>query len=70
MRGLISPRERHLLRSENEAWDDRSKENHGTAFCVSRMTAICEAGVGRDWGHTPIWTGHERGVFKSKLVAP
>ena len=67
MRGLLSPRERHLLRSENGAWDDRSRENRGTAFCVSRMT-VCEAGVGRDWGHTPIWTGYERGVFTPELV--
>ena len=31
--------------------------------CESRTTADCKVGLGQDWGHTPVWTGHERDVF-------
>ena len=31
------------------------------------MTGVCEAG--RDWGHIPIWAGHGRSAFASKLAS-
>ena len=30
--------------------------------CVTRTTVVCGANVSRDWGHTPVWAGHGRGV--------
>ena len=30
--------------------------------CVTRTTVVCGVNVGRDWGHTPVWAGHGRGV--------
>ena len=33
--------------------------------CVTRTTVVCGGNVGRDWGHTPVWTGHGKGVFVS-----
>ena len=66
--GLLSPQERPFLRPENRAeWPQQGQSGYG--FCVSRTTSISEAGVGRDWGHTPIWTGHGRGAFALKSVS-
>ena len=51
--GLLSPQERHFVRLENEVeLPQQGQMRYG--FCVSRTTAVSEAGVGRDWGHTPI----------------
>ena len=25
-------------------------------LCVARATPVCWVNVGRDWGHTPVWT--------------
>ena len=30
--------------------------------CVTRTAVVCRVNVGRDWGHTPVWAGHERGI--------
>ena len=37
--------------------------------CTSPTTDVCEAVVGQDWGHTPIWTGHGRCAFTSNSAS-
>ena len=64
--GPLSPQERHFLRPEDGA---ELPQQGQSRVCVSQTTAVCKAGVGQDWGHTPIWTGHGRGVFTSKSVS-
>ena len=33
-------------------------------LCVTRTTVVYGVDAGRDWGHTPVWTGqHGKAVF-------
>ena len=34
-------------------------------LCETRTTAVCGVKVGRDWGHTPVWTECGKGVIVS-----
>ena len=61
-RGSSFPSEKAF--SAPREWDGMTATGAvAVQLCVIQTTAVCGVGVGRDWGYTPIWTGHGGGVF-------